>query len=118
MSVKSEIRANLNELMVANGVKNVELARAIGVSKVAVTNWLSGKNSIDIEKVPAICDFFGVSIDAFLSHPNPNTLDESEVRLIKLYRMSDDEGKKSILTAARHSLASGGRMGSTASERH
>ena len=108
VSVKDDIRTNLKELMVAKGVKNVELARAVGVSKVAVTNWLNGSNSIDIEKVPSICDFFGVSIDAFLSHSNQRTLAPDESRLITLFRMCDEPGKKAILETARHSLAGGG----------
>ena len=94
--------------MTATGTKNVELARAIGVSKVAVTNWLNGSNSIDIEKVPVICDFFGVSVDAFLSHSSKVALDENEKRLVRLYRMADAKGQNAIMNAARHSLASSG----------
>ena len=116
MSVKEEIRINLKELMAANGVKNVDLARAIGVSKVAVTNWLNGNNSIDIEHVPVICDFFGVSIDDFLSHSSARSLDANERRLVNMYRMTDTEGKKAILTTARHSLANSGQGSSTASD--
>ena len=108
MSVKDEIRTNLHELMTATGTKNVELARAVGVSKVAVTNWLSGNNSIDIEKVPLICDFFGISVDSFLSHSNIATLDDDEKRLLSLYRMNSEAGKKAIMSAARRSLASNG----------
>lgn len=108
MSVKDEIRMNLKELMVANGVRNVDLARAIGVSKVAVTNWLNGSNSIDIEHVPVICNYFGVSIDDFLSHSNSNTLTADETRLVNLFRMNNESGKQAILSAARRSLANGG----------
>ena len=109
LSVKDDIRTNLKELMVAKGVRNVDLARALGVSKVAVTNWLNGANSIDIEKVPLICDFFGVSVDAFLSHSNRVTLSSEETQLVSLFRMADDDGKSSILRTARHSLANSGR---------
>lgn len=108
LGIKDDIRTNLNELMTAKGVKNVELARAVGVSKVAVTNWLNGNNSIDIERVPSICEFFGVSIDAFLSHSSPDAIDPREARLLSLYRMADENGKQAILNAARHSLANSG----------
>ena len=108
MSVKDDIRINLSELMALRGVKNVELARAVGVSKVAVTNWLNGSNSIDIERVPAICSFLGVSVDAFLSHSKASSTDPDEARLLSLYRMADEDGKQAILNAARHSLANSG----------
>lgn len=108
MTVKDEIRTNLKELMSTNGIKNVELARILGMSKVAVTNWLNGNNSIDIEKVPLICDFFGVSIDDFLSHSQTRPLSVDEARLVNMFRMSDDCGKHAILAAARHALAENG----------
>ena len=116
MSVRDTIRINLKELMVANKVRNVDLARAIGVSKTAVTYWLNGVNSIDIEHMLVICSFFEVSIDEFLSHSSVRPFDVNEERLLDMYRTTGAEGKEDILAAARRSLATDERGSSVASE--
>lgn len=78
MDTKEAIRQNLLRLMGESGTKNVELARAVGVSKAAVTNWLNGNNSIDVNLVPKICEFFGVSIDEFLDVGTKKALSPEE----------------------------------------
>ena len=88
MSTKDEIRDSLRTQLNKNGMKNVELAKLLGVSKGAVTNWLNGTNSIDIELVPRICDIFGISVDEFLGHGHiaEYSLSQEERRLVSIYR--------------------------------
>lgn len=45
------------------GITQDELARAIGVSNQAVSKWESGQTCPDLQFLPAIADYFGVSID-------------------------------------------------------
>ena len=101
MGTKEDIRTTLQGLMLAHGTRNVDLARALKVSNAAVTNWLNGSNSIDIEKVPLICDFFGITIDDFLSHPSSGRLNEAELRILSMYRSLNAEGKRAMTAAAR-----------------
>lgn len=119
MSTKDEIRANLSRLLGESGIKNAELARRVGVSKAAVSNWLSGENSIDIDLVPAICDVFGVTIDEFLGHGRPahELLSPDERELIDIYRNMDSRARHDLMqiaaslsTSASNSASSGDVM--------
>ena len=48
------------------GVTQEEMAHTIGTSAQAISKWERGKNYPDIELIPTIADFFGVSIDRLL----------------------------------------------------
>ena len=48
------------------GVTQEEMARAIGTTAQAISKWERGKNYPDLEPIPTIADFFGVSIDRLL----------------------------------------------------
>lgn len=57
------IGKNISSLRKERGLKQEELARAVGVSTQAVSKWENG-GVPDVELLPAIADFFGVSIDS------------------------------------------------------
>ena len=57
------IGQNIANLRKEKGVKQDELARALNISAQAVSKWENG-GTPDIELIPAIADFFGVSTDA------------------------------------------------------
>lgn len=97
MGTKEAIQQNLCLLMDANKTKNVELARALGVSKAAVTNWRNGRNSIDMDYVPAICRFFNVSVDEFLNVGTRKALSPEEHELIDKLRSVSSDGKQRII---------------------
>ena len=52
------------------GINQPELARAVGVSKNAVSNWEAGRVRPDLATVKKLCAVFGVSADDFLGIPN------------------------------------------------
>lgn len=56
------IGQNIANLRKEKGVKQDELARALNISAQAVSKWENG-GAPDIELIPAIADFFGVSTD-------------------------------------------------------
>lgn len=43
------------------GRTTVDLARACGVSKQSVYKWRRGLTSMNIERLPAFCRFFGIT---------------------------------------------------------
>ena len=57
------IGKNISSLRKERGFKQEELARAVGVSTQAVSKWENG-GVPDVDLLPAIADFFGVSIDS------------------------------------------------------
>ena len=117
MGTKEAIRDNLAKLMEEHGTKNVELARAVSVSKSAVTNWLNGSNSIDMDLVPKICDFFGVTVDEFLSvGKSRNSLTIAEQELIDCYRSMTPRFRTELLSLARTMADNGMAKNNTVSE--
>lgn len=102
-SVKEGIRLNLLDLLEKSGRKKSELADALGVKRSAVTNWTNGNSSIDIERIPSICEFFGVDAGAFFSRSEQlepaERLANDERELIAHYR--------SLSTAAKHAILAG-----------
>lgn len=102
MSTKDDIRYALNSLIAEKGVKKSDLADALGVSKGAVTNWSNGSNSIDIELIPSICEFFDVTIDEFFGRKQPEkeSLTENELRLLFVYRNMDAAGQEALMASA------------------
>jgi len=90
MSVEN-IGKVINELRKEKKVTQEELANAVGVSTQAVSKWECG-GSPDIELLPAIADFFGVSIDRLFDR-NKNNYDGIEINVAK-YIASTDKDKQ------------------------
>jgi len=86
------ISVNLKFLMRFKSVTQQMLAEELGVSTAMVNNYVNGKsepNSINLTK---ICDYFGVTVDAFLRSEisgedmlKTEEPDATILRLIKLY---------------------------------
>ena len=106
-TVRDGIRITLAELLRNSGKKNKDLADYLGVGKSTVTNWLSGNSSIDIERIPQICDYFDISVDTFFGMAKRyQSPDEQE--LLSLYRQMSDDMKKTLLETARNFAALSG----------
>ena len=58
--------AHLNEIMNALGLRNVEVARMIGVSSCSVAGWRKGRIMPDSYNLAMLCKAFGVSADWML----------------------------------------------------
>ena len=101
MTTKNAIRYALVKLMDENETSGKELAEAVGVSKQAVSAWRTGKSSIDIENVPAICDYFGISIAEFFDFTKEldekdRVLSNQERAVIEDLREMNDEYRNVI----------------------
>ena len=53
--IRENVKQNLGYFLSLRGMSQKELAMKLGVSQSAVTNWIKGKNSPDIEMVALIC---------------------------------------------------------------
>lgn len=100
MSTKEDIQRVLNSLFVESGKRRSDLAEAIGVSRAAVSNWTNGKNSIDMDFVPGICDFFDISVDEFFGRMDARRVTVEEERLLSLYREMNEAGRAALMAAA------------------
>lgn len=62
-----EFNEKLQQLRKQKGLTQEELARALYVSRTAVSKWESGRGYPGIDSLKAIAAFFGVSVDDLLS---------------------------------------------------
>jgi len=65
--MSNSIGQNILELRKEKGSTQEELANAVKISAQAVSKWENNASSPDTELLPAIADFFGVSIDRLFS---------------------------------------------------
>lgn len=85
------IGKNISSLRKERGFKQEDLARAVGVSTQAVSKWENG-GVPDVELLPAIADFFGVSVDSLFGR-NINDYCDLSTALIKNISETTEEDK-------------------------
>ena len=100
MSIKEDIQYALVSLLDETDTKKSELADHLGVSRAAVSNWTKGQNSIDMELVPGICDFFGISVDEFFGRSAPKRISADEEKLLAMYHSFNERGRARLLEEA------------------
>ena len=93
-NIRQTITRNLNELMEKNRIRAIDLAEAVGVSKSAVSHWLAGDNSPNIEVLAKICQVYGVKMSEMLN--DRTELSPAEKQHIKKYRSLDLYGQKAV----------------------
>lgn len=62
----------ISEFMKLKGVTNVALAEHLGISKVAVSNIVTGKSIPSMDKAIAIAKILGVSVEALAGEEHQN----------------------------------------------
>ncbi len=88
----------LKELRQQAGLRQVDLAKKIGIAQNTLSYWEQGKCDIDIESLRNIADFFGCTVDYLLYReedkkintapdikPNAVFLDNKKIRMLPLY---------------------------------
>lgn len=73
-----EFHERLQELRKQKGLTQEELAKALYVSRTAVSKWESGRGYPNIDSLKALAKFFSVSIDALLSGDEVLSIAEEE----------------------------------------
>ena len=104
MNTKDAIRYTLIDLMEKSGTSGSELAEHVGVSKQSVSAWRNGKSCIDVENIPAICRFFGITIGELFgeARKKQDALAPDERRLLESYRSCSAEGKAEVMSFAEY----------------
>lgn len=64
--IRDNVKQNLGYYLSLRGITQKELAERLGVSQAAVTNWVKGKNSPDIDVLADICEFLNISVSNLL----------------------------------------------------
>ena len=84
--MKISIGKNIKELRRRDGCTQDALAEALGITAQAVSRWESGGSYPDMEMIPAIANYFGVSIDELFGYDNVSEkrIDEIVERLTEM----------------------------------
>ena len=90
-----EFNNKLYELRKQKGFSQEELANRLNVSRQTVSKWEVGESTPDMEKLVAISDLFGVSLDELVKGEEPKPVGTSE-QIVKSELYSDI--KEHVLT--------------------
>ncbi len=78
-----EFNEKLQTLRKQKGITQEELAKALFVSRTAISKWESGKGYPNLDSLKAIAQFFSVTIDELLSSNELLTLAEEKTKNFK-----------------------------------
>lgn len=82
------------------GVEQKELARLLGISGNAITNWEKERARPDIGLIPDICDILGISFSELFGMDAPNLeMNEQEKWLVRAYRELKTDSQEFIAAA-------------------
>ena len=96
--IRNNLKKNLSYYLDLMNVSQKTLSEKLNVSQAAVTNWVKGKNSPDIETVSEICDFLNIKMSDLLGeNKNINKLDEKDNSLISKYNQLNESGQSKLM---------------------
>jgi transcriptional regulator with XRE-family HTH domain len=100
-----EFNNKLYELRKQKGLSQEELANRLNVSRQTVSKWEVGESTPDMEKLVAMSDLFGVSLDELVLDKAPEKAEPTE-QVIKSELYSDI--KENVLTEGNRKKAKKG----------
>lgn len=99
----------IRELRRRDGRTQETLAEALGVTPQAVSRWESGGSYPDMEIMPSIANYFGVTIDALFGYHNDREIKiDAIIRKIEAFEIKtrgDDEWVEECLSILREGIA-------------
>ena len=107
--MKLTLGEKIKELRKRDGRKQEDLAGALGVSNQAVSRWEKDGSYPDMEMIPAIANYFGISIDELFGYENDrerkiDTIIE-KINSFSIKSRGDDEWVDECLAILREGLA-------------
>jgi transcriptional regulator with XRE-family HTH domain len=100
IGVKEEVCKNLLYYRKKSKLSQKALADLLGVRHNTVSQWESGKNTIDIDTLHRVCEIFLISInDIFGTYANVAAGEQTPVenRIISDFRSLNEEGKQKFI---------------------
>lgn len=84
-TIRENVRQNLIQYLSLKNITQKEFALKLGVSQSAVTNWIKGKNSPDIELVAQICTILNISVNELFKSTESYSRTELEEKVIRRF---------------------------------
>lgn len=91
--IRESFARNLRKYMDADGRKQIDLGKYMGVSSATVSDWCNGKKIPRIDKINSIANWLGVDFAVLTGDSEPTETDA----IIDIYRGLNDEGRKRAL---------------------
>ena len=93
-----EFNNKLYELRKQKGFSQEELANRLNVSRQTVSKWEVGDSTPDMEKLIAISDLFGISLDELILDKSPTPPPVVQSAKSEVYREIKSDIKEKVLT--------------------
>ena len=77
-----------------------ELGEKLGLKKSPLTDWKNKKSNPTLEQFAKMCEIFAVSPEYLLTGKEAAELTPEEQKLVGLYRLADERGRRSIMRTA------------------
>lgn len=82
---------NLKNVRIKRGIKAIDIAKALNVSKQTISNWENGKRFPDIKTLIKLADFYNVSVDYLVGRT------DDDLDFIKIMENIPSEKRKTLL---------------------
>lgn len=94
--MSNEIGLRIKQYRKSRKMTQLELAKKLGITNSAVSNWESGNNGIDVEMIPEICKALEISPNDLLNTPESNQLPSDALEIAKVYSTLTPPGKELV----------------------
>lgn len=64
-----DIKRNLKAILDERGIMQKQVARELGISDQAVSNWFNNSKDVKISRITQMCEVFGISIVDVFTYP-------------------------------------------------
>ena len=95
-NIRAVLQRNLNIYIKNSRLSQKEIAEKLGVSRAAITNWLNGSNSPNMEVLANLCTILNVPMSKMLSDETVK-LTEKEKRLLDNIKQQSETGKDELI---------------------
>ena len=95
-NIRAVLQRNLNIYIKNSRLSQKEIAEKLGVSRAAITNWLNGSNSPNMEILANLCTILDVPMSKMLSDETIK-LTEKEKRLLDNFKQLNEKGKDELI---------------------
>ena len=101
-NVMDTISVNLKAACKAKKIRQVDIAKSLGVSQACVSNWMNGSNLIDIDNLIALCDLIGITLNQVYGvDPINAVVSSDDLELLSLYNSMNTIGKQAAMASMR-----------------
>ena len=100
------IALRLRQLREEKGVNQVDVAQHLNISRVAYSQYETGKRQMNYETLDMLAEYYCASVDYLLGRKEERgALRPGEAALVHKYALLDDRGRMSVDAVLEHELS-------------